>query len=211
MEKWEKFLLISLFILAILGGLMGFTITESGIGKMKVLANIDISNLITLISLIIVIACTIFDIYETFDSKKQFGVSKFEVTLNIRNKFRNILIFLALILLFEFGVFLYSIDLQILPLFCITLILTLIFAIHSMLNNGIGENGVLHWGIFHSWNDITFFSMKDENLLKLSVVNNFFCFKYNYVIKFDFDETENEDIEKFLTEKLCIVDNKTDN
>lgn len=210
MQKWEKFLLISLFILAILGGLIGFAITESGIGEMKVLTNIDVSSLLALILLTIVITCAIFDTYETFESQKQFGTAKFEVTLNTRNRFRNVLIFLALVTIFEFGAFLYSIDIEILPSLFITLILNLIFAFHSMINNAIGENGILHWGIYHSWNDIKSHNIENENLLEMNVINNFFCFEYNCVIKFDFDEKDKEDIEKFLVDKLCGMDNQTD-
>lgn len=211
MQKWEKFLLISLFLLAIIGGFIGFAINESGIGEMKVLANTNISSLVAFILLVIVIACAIFDIYETFESKTEFGTTKFEVTLNTRNRFRNILIFLSLIAIFEFGAFLYSLDTQILPSFFITLILTFIFAFHNRVNNGINENGVLHWGIYHSWNDIKSHNIENENLLKLTVLNKFFCLEYNYAIKFNFFEKDKIDIEKFLAEKLYFIYNQTDN
>lgn len=207
MQKWEKFLIISLFILALLGSFIGFASTESGLGEVKVLANIDLSNLLELILLVIVIACAIFDTYETFESKKQFGTSKFELILNTRNRFRNALIFLALATTLEFSIFLYSIDVQILPLFFISLILTLIFAFHSSVNNGISENGILHWGIYHNWDDVLSHNVTNETLLELNVINNFFCFEYNYVIKFDFHEKDKQEIEKFLSEKLCVIDN----
>lgn len=207
MQKWEKFLLISLFILALLGSFTGFSIAKSGLGEVKVLANINLFNLLALILLVIVIACAIFDTYETFESKKQFGTSKFELILNTRNRFRNALIFLALATTLEFGVFLYSIDVQILPLFFISLILTLIFAFHSSINNGIGENGILHWGIYHNWADVQSHNVVDETLLELNVINNFFCFEYNYIIKFDFHKKDKQEIEKFLSEKLCVIDN----
>ncbi len=211
MQKWEKFLLISLFILAILGGFIGFAITASGLGEVKVLANIDLSNLLALILLGIVVACAIFDTYETFESKKQFGTSQFELILNTRNRFRNALIFLGLTTILEFFVFLYSIDLQILPLFFISLILTLIFAYHSTINNGISENGILHWGIYHNWDDVQSHNIIGETLLELSVINSFFCFEYNCIIKFDFDEKDKQEIEKFLSEELCDVTNQAIN
>lgn len=206
MQKWEKFLLVSLFILAILGSFIGFAITQFRLGEVKVLANINLATLSELFFLVIVVACGIFDTYETLESKKQFGTSKFELILNTRNRFRNALIFLALVTLLEFDVFLYSIDFQILPLFFISLILTLIFAFHSTINNGIGENGILYWGFYYNWDDVQSHNIVDEKLLELNVINNFFTLKYSYKIKFNFDEKDRQEIEKFLTERLAIPD-----
>lgn len=208
MQKWEKFLLISLFILAILGGFIGFALTKSGLGELKVLANINLSNLLALVLLAIVVACGVFDTYETLESKKKFGTSKFELILNTRNRFRNALIVLALVTLLEFDAFLYSFDFQLLPLFFISIILTLIFAFHSTINNGINQDGILHWGIYHNWDDVQSHNITNDTLLEINVINNFFGFEYNYVIKFDFNEKDKQEIEKYLTERVSVIDNQ---
>lgn len=201
MQKWEKFLLISLIILGILGGGIGFIITESGFGDMKVLDNIDIFGLLELILSIIVIGCASFDVYETYESKKEFGDTKFKVAINTKNRLKNISIFLILINAFELGVFINSLDIYILPLFFITITLTFLFAFHNRIDNGISDNGILHWGIYHNWEDIKSHNIENETLLKIDVINNFFGFEYINIIKFDFDSSEKTNIEKFLTEK----------
>lgn len=208
MQKWEKFLLICLFILAIIGCFIGFILAESGLGEVKILADIDLSNLLAFIILAVVVACAIFDTYETLQSKTQLGSNKFEVTINGENKFRNALIFFALVTIFEFGVLLYSIDIQILPLFFISLILTYLFVMHNKINNGIGENGILYWGIYHNWSDIKSHNIENEGLLEINIVNSFFGFEYNYMIQFNLEENDKQEIENFLIEKLSIIDNQ---
>lgn len=202
MQKWEKLLLISLFILAILGGLIGFIMNKSGIGDIKVLINLDIFSLLELILLIIVVGCTTFDVYETYKSKKQFGNIKFNITLNVRNKLRTILFCLIFISFFEFILFLISIDLYMLPLFFITLSLILIFIFHNKINNGINDYGILHWGIFHNWEDVKSYNIENDKLLKIKITNSILGFEYNNILKFDFDINQRTDIEKFLTRKL---------
>lgn len=201
MQKWEKFLLLSLLILAILGGLIGFAMTKSGLGDLKILFNIDIFGLLELTLLIIVIICAIFDIYETYENKKDFDTVKFKVMISARNRLRNILIFLILVSFIELGLFSNPVDMYMLPLFFITLILTAIFAFHNEIDNGISDNGILHWGIFYTFDDVKSYSVENETLLKMTVTNNFFGFKYYNIIKFDFDKNNAEDMKKFLATK----------
>lgn len=205
MQKWEKFLLASLFILAILGCLLGFAITKTGIGEVKVLADIDLFGLIELILLIIVVICTIFDIYETYEIKNQFCNTEFKVIMNTKNRFRNILIFLVLLSVFELGTFLKSIDMYMLPLFFITLILTYMFAFHNKLANCINDNGILYWGIYYSWEDVKSYKIKNQILLEMNIINNFFSFEYNNIIKLNFAEEDKAAIEEFITKKLYSV------
>jgi len=202
MQKWEKNLLIILLILAILGALLGFAITKSEIGQVKFLANIDIFGFMELALLIISIVCAIFDIYEIHSSKNQLGTSKFNLIITTRNRFRNLLILFILIIIFELAVFIYSTDMYILPLFFITLILILLLVLHNRVDNGINENGILYCGIFHSLDDIESYKVEDELLLEMNIVVDFFWFKYNNLVKFNFDEKDKDGIEVFLAEKL---------
>lgn len=202
MQKWGKFLLVSLLFLGVLGWLIGLFAAKSGIDQIKILANIDIFSFIELILLIIVITCAIFDIYETYKSNNKFCIIKFKIILNSKKIFKNILIFLVLLSISELCVFVISIDMHMVPLFLITFILALIFAIHNSLDDYINDNGILHWGIYYSWNDIKSYNIKNETLLEINVINNFICFEYNNTIKFNFDEKVKDDMNKFILEKL---------
>ena len=89
MQKWRKVLLVSIFIMAIIGGLIGFSMAKSGIKKVKVLANIDMFGIFMLILLIIIVICMIVDIHGIYKSKKQFGTAKFKVIIKTRKRLRN--------------------------------------------------------------------------------------------------------------------------
>jgi len=202
MQKWRKVLLVSIFIMAIIGGLIGFAMAKSGIGKEKVLANIDMFGIFMLILLIIIVICMIVDIHGIYKSKKQFGTAKFKVIIKTRKRLRNILIFLVLDTIFVFGMFLNSPDMHTLPSCFMILILTLMQGLHYRVENGIGENGVLHYGQYHDWNDVKSYEIRDETLLEMNVLGKSCGFKYNNKIKFDFDKKDKADMERFLAERL---------
>lgn len=69
-------------------------------------------------------------------------------------------------------------------------------------DNGIGENGILHWGEYHSWNDVKSYKFENEKIIEMDVVSKLFGFKYNNEIKFEFDKKDRDDIERFLVERL---------
>ena len=202
MQKWEKNLLIILLILTILGVLLGFAITKSEIGQVKFLANIDILGFIELALSLISIVCAILDIYEMHSSRNQLGTSKFNLIITTKNRLRNLLIFFAVIMILELAVFINSDDMHILPLCFITLILILLLVFHNRGDNGISENGILYCGIFHSLEDIESYKVEDELLLEINIVVDFFWFKYNNLVKFNFDEKDKDGIEFFLSERL---------
>jgi len=91
---------------------------------------------------------------------------------------------------------------HILPLCFITLILILLLVFHNRGDNGISENGILYCGIFHSLDDIESYKVEDELLLEINIVVDFFWFKYNNLVKFNFDEKDKDGIEFFLAERL---------
>lgn len=202
MQKWQKLLLIILCILAVFGGLIGFIITNSGIGDVKVFSNLDVFGLIELILLIISIVCGILDIYETHESKNEFGIPKYNLIIKTKNKLKTIIILFVLTSIIELIIFINLLDIHILPLLFITIILALILVFRNMSSNGLGENGILYCGIYHNWEDVKSLKIQDETLLEMNILINFFGFEYNNIVKFNFDEKDRSDIEIFLKERL---------
>lgn len=202
MQKWEKFLILILLILALLGTLIGFTLTKFGIDKIKILADIDVFGLFEILLLIIVIFCAIFDIYETYECNNQFINSKVKVIAKSKTTFRNIFIFFIFLCILELGIFFYSFDIYILPLLFINLILTSMIFYHNSINDCINDDGLLYWGIYYNWNYINSYKLEEKTLLKINLINMFFIFEYNSEIQFNFDLEYRNDIEKLISENL---------
>ena len=202
MQKWQKVLLITIFISAILGTFIGSTMTKSGIGEIKIWSDLDIFGFLELILLLISIVCSILDIYETYESKNEFGTVKFKIMIHAQNRLDNILISLVLITIFELVALFTSSDMHIIPLLLITIILTFMLIFHNRVNNGINENGILYCGIYHNWEDVKSYKFENETLLELNILIDFLWFDYNNIIKFTFENTDKEAIEKLLAERL---------
>ena len=202
MQKWQKVLLITIFISAILGTFIGSTMTKSGIGEIKIWSDLDIFGFLELILLLISIVCSILDIYETYESKNEFGTVKFKIMIHAQNRLDNILISLVLITIFELVALFTTSDMHIIPLLLITIILTFMLIFHNRVNNGINENGILYCGIYHNWEDVKSHKFENETLLVLNILIDFLWFDYNNIIKFTFENTDKEAIEKLLAERL---------
>jgi uncharacterized membrane protein YobD (UPF0266 family) len=202
MQKWRKIVLIFALIMAIIGGIIGFSMEKSGMGKVKVLGNLDVFSIFMFSLLVFMVVCVTFDIYRINKGKKQFGNTKFEVTLKTRKRLRNVLIFFIVDTIFEFILFVTSIDMHILPACFMILLLTLMWGMHYIIGDGISENGILHWGTYHSWSDIKSYKIENETLLVMNILSKSLGFKYNNEIKFDFNREFKDDIESFLAEKL---------
>jgi len=201
-QKWQKVLLITIFISAIIGTFIGLTMTKSGIGEIKIWADLDTFGFLELILLLISIVCSGLDIYETYESKNEFGVAKFKIMINAQKKLNGILIFFVLITILELVGFFTSYDMHIIPLFLITIILTFMLVFHNSINNGINENGILYCGIYHNWEDVTSHKIENETLLELTILIDFLWFEYTNIIKFTFENKDKEDIKKLLAEKF---------
>jgi hypothetical protein len=203
MQKWRKYLLIYIFIMSIIGGLIGFAMGKSGLGKVKFFPNIDFFTLFMLIILIIMIVCLIVDIIKIYTSKKQFGSEKFKITIHTRNRLRNVLIFLVVDTIFIFGIVLCSDDIHMLPLGFMILILTSIQGSHYRIPDGISENGILYYGVYFSWNKVKDYEITGETLIEMNIVDKALgLIKYNNKIKFHFDKKDKNNIEKFLVAML---------
>lgn len=204
MQKWRKVFLVFLFIAAIIGGVVGFAMAKYKMFKIKVLGSFDVFGLFMLGLLVIVFIIMIVDIYNIYKSKKQFGYAEFKLIPSARKRIRNVLIFLIVDTIFIFGTFLIvpDIDMTTFPLCFMMLILTLIHGIHYRAGNGLGENGVLSFGVFHSWLDVKSYKIKNETSLEMNVLIKSCGFKYYNKIKFDLDKKDKYNIEMFLSERL---------
>lgn len=203
MQKWRKYLLLYIFIMSIIGGLIGFAMAKSGIGKVKIFPNMDMFTLFMLIILLIMIVCLIVDIIKIRKSKKQFGSEKFKITIHTRKRLRNVLIFLVVDTIFIFGIVLCSDDIHMLPLGFMMLILTSIQGSHYRIPNGISENGILYYGVYFSWNKVKDYEITGETLIEMNIVDKALgLIKYNNKIKFDFDKKDKDNIERFLIDML---------
>lgn len=202
MQEWRKVLLVGLFIMSIIGGLIGFFMAKSGMGKVNIWADVDVFTIFMLILLAIAFISIIIDIYRMHKSKIKFGYVKFKLMIKTRKRARNIFIFLILDTIFIFGLFLNSPTMHMFPLVVMILIQTFMHGLHYKANNGISENGILHWGIYHNWNDVKSYKIENETLLVMNILSKSFGFKYNNEIKFNFDRELKDDIESFLSERV---------
>lgn len=204
MQKNRKGFYILFFIVVIIGGFVGFFMGKYNVTKIKVLGSMDVLEFFMLILLIIVVIIMIIDIHNTYKSKKQFGYARFKLIPCARKRLRNVLIFLIIDTIFIFGVFLIvpDMDMDPFPLCFMMLILTLIQWGHYRAGNGIGESGILSFGIYHSWQDVKSYEIQNETLLQMNVLIKSCGLKYYNKIKFDFDKKDKNDIEIFLSEKL---------
>ena len=202
MQKWRKVLIAVLFVMSIIGGVIGFVMAKSGIGKLNIWADVDVFTLFMLILLVIAFIGIIIDVYGMHKSKIKFGYAKFELMIKTRKRLRNIFIFLIIDTIFVLGLFLDSPTMHMFPMVVIILIQTFMHGIHYKVNNGISENGILHWGIYHNWNDVKSYKIENETLLEMNVLSKVFGFKYNNEIKFNFDRELKDDIESFLSERV---------
>lgn len=204
MQKWRKVFLVLFFMAVIIGGFVGFAMAKYKVAEIKVFGNMNVLELFMLALLAIVVIIMIVDIHNTYKSKKQFGYAKFKLIPSARKRLRNVLIFLIIDTIFIFGVFLIVPDMDIdpFPLCFMMLILTLIQGFHYRAGNGIGENGVLSFGVYHSWQDVKSYEIQNETSLEMNVLIKSCGFKYNNKIKFDLDKKDKNDIEIFLSEKL---------
>ncbi|WP_297420294.1 hypothetical protein [Clostridium sp.] len=199
MPKLRKVLFIISFISMLIGGFVGFFMVKSGVGKIRVIADIDIFSIFMLFLLIIVTISAIYDVYKISKSQKQFGITKFTVIPNTRNRSRNILVFLILDTILVFAISLISREYKTLPLAFIVLISTIISGLHGFGNNGINENGVMYCGVYYSWSNIKYCRVESETLLEIIVSRKLYGRRWDDIIKFNFDSKHKDDINNFLS------------
>lgn len=202
MQKRSKVVFIIIFIASIIGGIIGFAMGKSGVGKIKVATDIEVFDIFMLSLLTICVIASIYDVYKIYKSKKQFGITKFIVMSSKRKRSRNLLIFLILDTLLIFIISLISRDYKTLPLGFICLIMTVISGLHGLVKNGIGENGVMYCGVYYNWKDIKYGKVENETLIEMIVANKLFGKKYDNIIKFNFDPKEKDNINSFFLEKI---------
>lgn len=67
--------------------------------------------------------------------------------------------------------------------------------VHSLIPNGINEKGIIHWGVFHPWDDIDSYSFTDKYLV-ITLKSN------NKKITFIVAKEDKEMVKNFLKEKF---------
>ncbi|MDR3598745.1 hypothetical protein [Clostridium sp.] len=199
MQKWREVLFIILF--SIIGGFIDFVAVKSGIGKIGILADIDVFMLFLLM---IIMILAFYAIYKIYKSKKQFGITKFKVISSTKKRSRNFLIFFLLCTIFVCAISLISKDDKRLPLNFMILILAIMSGLHVFGNDGISENRVLHCGVYYRWSDIKYCKVESETLLEIITSRKFVGKKYDNIIRFNFDSKHKDDINSFFIEKVNI-------
>lgn len=196
MSKFRKVLFIYILIVIAIGGFIGFFMAKPGVGKIRVMADI---NVYSIFLLIIVAILAVYDIYKIYKSQKQFGITKFTVIASTQNRSRKILIFLIFDTILIFVISLISRDYKTLLLAFIVLISTIISGLHGLGDNGINEKGVLYCGVYYSWNNIKYCRVESETLLEIIVSYKLFGKKIDNIIRFNFDSKHKADINNFLS------------
>lgn len=202
MKKRNKVVLIIIFIASVIGGIIGFAMGKSGIGKIKVIADVDVFNIFMLCLLVICVIASVYDVCKIYKSKKQFGITKFIVIPSTRKRSRNFFVFLILDTMLVFAISLSSGDYKTLTSGFMCLTMTIISGLHGFGKNGIGENGVLYCGVYYTWQKIKYGKVENETLIEIIAANKLFGKKYDNIIRFNFDSKEKASINSFFLEKI---------
>ncbi|MDI3519883.1 MAG: hypothetical protein PWQ34_2030 [Caldanaerobacter sp.] len=142
--------------------------------------------------LVLVIFATIWDIYDVFKAKKHFGQTKWNIKTN--NNFLALAISVYVILIVASANTNLKDTLHT-KLLAMAFIAGIAYLVRSLMPNGINEKGIMHWGVFHTWDDIDSYSFTDKYLVITLKPNN-------KKITFIVDKDEKEMIKNFLKEKF---------
>ncbi len=202
MQKWRRVLLAGLLIAAVIGGILGFFMAKSGSWKDNVIGSINGFDLFMFSFVVIVLICEIIDIYSVNKGKRQFGSVKFSVAIQSAKRLKKVFIILVVISVAEFIGFAFSPTLAIFSLCMMASMLTVRYGIHNHSSNAIGENGICQWGVFHQWEKVKSYEIKDGNLLNVKIVQRVLWLKYDNEIKLLINTNEKEEIDEYLTDRI---------
>ncbi|HHW57293.1 MAG TPA: DUF986 family protein [Clostridia bacterium] len=178
--KKELLIIIAIFIFGIIGIIVGLLVRE------------DILQKFFSALLVVVIFATIWDIYDVFKAQKCFGQIKWNVKTTNNYSLLSIYIYAILIPLIFNVNFKDTLRTKLLAMIFIAGIIPLV---HSLIPDGINEKGIMHWGVFHTWDDINSYSFTDKYLVVTLKPNNR---KITFIVARDDKET----IKDFLKEKF---------
>lgn len=142
--------------------------------------------------LALVIFATIWDVYDVFRAKKDFEQTKWNIKTNNNSLALAISVYVILIAASANTNLKDTLHTKLLAM---AFIAGIAYLVHSLIPNGINEKGIMHWGVFHTWDDIDSYSFTDKYLIITLKPNNK---KITFVV----DKDEKEMIKNFLKEKF---------
>ncbi|AIS53452.1 hypothetical protein TKV_c23260 [Thermoanaerobacter kivui] len=145
--------------------------------------------------LALVIFTTIWDIYDVFKAKKHFGKTKWNIKTTNNSLVLAMSIYIILIAAISNTNLKDTLHTKLLAMIFIAGIIPLA---HSLIPNGINEKGIMHWGVFHRWDDIDSYSFTDKYLVVTLKPNNK---KITFIVAKD----DKEMIKDFLKRKIWEI------
>ncbi|KHO63173.1 hypothetical protein THYS13_12870 [Thermoanaerobacter sp. YS13] len=142
--------------------------------------------------LVLVIFATIWDVFNVVKAKKDFGQTKWNIKTNNNSLVLAISMYVILIAASINANLKDTLHIKFLAMAFIGWIA---YLVRSLIPNGINEKGIMHWGVFHTLDNIDSYSFTDKYLVITLKPNN-------KKITFIVDKDKKEIIKNFLKEKL---------
>lgn len=201
MQKIKKINLVIALIVFVVSALIAFILIKTGVGKIKISGKLSTLDLIMIGLAVLVLIICIIDIYKIKKNKKRSGEARFNVSIKINKLFDLANILLAFLSIFQLVLFVFNSEIMSLIYAIILLEFSSTNLMHSKTKNILGEKGIYHWGIYHSWGKVKSYEI-DENTLKLNVEVRPLGIKSINPIKFFFEINESDNISDFLNSKI---------
>lgn len=186
MAKIKKVTLISIAVFV-----FAFGIIVGALGNKNILQDFFIAMVL------IAAFSTVWDVYSIYKAKKHFGNAKWDVTVPNSTK-ANIYVLTGFFVSAGAIMADRAADTIHTMLYVIVFINGMLFItllLHAGIRSGINEKGILHWGIFHKWNEISSYNFADD-ILTVTLTPS------NREIKLIINSSDREELEKFLKENL---------
>lgn len=193
MSKWKKNLLILGSFIFLAGVIPGIVIS-----KLATKGQSNIFKIVALIFSSIAMVCIMWDIISTVMMRKNLGESKFKLVAKTQKGLKAMLIFFIVLFFIELFISVFSEDISSLPLCILMLMLVANQAFHFLSENCIGENGIINWGVYHSWENIRNYKIGDNCLVEFDITKKGLGIELENTASFYCDEEQQKDIEEFL-------------
>ena len=199
MKNRKSFVLIITSIPIIISIFLGFYAFESGWRPDRFYNRIKGIDWIMITAIILIILLMTFIIISFLLNKKK--AFKMIIKLYPPNYKRQSKIFVLSLIILVFSIVLvfYTLSISSILLFssvagnCVLIILPLYFT------NGLYENGVMHSGMFHSWDDIINHNYKQDNIIAFEIEN---IFKERRELKFFFKSISCNEIDEIIRKSI---------
>ncbi len=201
MQKIKKINLFIALIVFVVSALIAFILIKTGVGKIKISGKLSTLDLIMLGFAVVALIICIIDIYKIKTYKKKIGDVRFNVSIKINKLFDLANILLTLLSISQLVLFVFNNEIMSLIYAIILLEFSSTNLMHSKSKNTLGEKGLYHWGIYHSWEKVKSYEI-DENILTLKVEVRPLGIKSINPIKLFFNINERDNISDFLNSKI---------